>query len=67
MDDLKKQLSQPSIESKQEWVGKLISYLAIILIGGLVGTILIFLTLKGIALFKDNGVSIWHFLTSTDW
>ena len=45
MDDLKKQLSQPSIESKQEWVGKLISYLAIILIGGLVGTILIFLTL----------------------
>lgn len=67
MDDLKKQLSQPSIESKQEWVGKLISYLAIILIGGLVGTILIFLTLKGIALFKDNGVSIWHFLISTDW
>lgn len=67
MDDLKKQLSQPSIESKQEWVGKLISYLAIILIGGLVGTILIFLTLKGIALFKDNGVSIWHFLVSTDW
>ena len=67
MDDLKKQLSQPSIESKQEWVGKLISYLAIILIGGLVGTILIFLTLKGIALFEDNGVSIWHFLTSTDW
>ena len=66
MDDLKKQLSQPSIESKQEWVGKLISYLAIILIGGLVGTSLIFLTLKGIALFKDNGVSIWHFLTSTD-
>nr|WP_302150939.1 phosphate ABC transporter permease subunit PstC [Limosilactobacillus vaginalis] len=45
----------------------MISYLAIILIGGLVGTILIFLTLKGIALFKDNGVSIWHFLTSTDW
>ena len=58
MDDLKKQLSQSSIESKQEWVGKLISYLAIILIGGLVGTILIFLTFKGIALFKDNGVSI---------
>lgn len=67
MDDLKKQLSQPSIESKQEWVGKLISYLAIILIGGLVVTILMFLTVKGIALFKDDGVSVWHFLTSTDW
>lgn len=67
MDELKKQLSQPSVESKQEWTGKLISILAIILIGGLVGTILIFLTLKGIALFKDNGVSIWHFLSSTDW
>ena len=35
MDDLKKQLSQPSIESKQEWVGKLISYLAIILISSI--------------------------------
>lgn len=67
MDELKKQLSQSSVESKQEWTGKLISILAIILIGGLVGTILIFLTLKGIALFKDNGVSIWHFLSSTDW
>lgn len=67
MDDLKKQLRQPSIESKQEWVGKLISYLAIILIGGLVVTILMFLTVKGIALFKDDGVSVWHFLTSTDW
>lgn len=67
MEDLKKQLTQPSNESKQEWVGKLISYLAMILIGGLVGIILIFLTLKGIALFKDNGVGIWYFLTSTDW
>ncbi len=67
MDDLKKQLSQPSIESKQEWVGKLISYLAIILIGGLVVTILMFLTIKGVALFKNDGVSVWHFLTSTDW
>ncbi|MCI1975439.1 MAG: phosphate ABC transporter permease subunit PstC [Limosilactobacillus sp.] len=67
MEDLKKRLTQPSIESKQEWFGKLISYLAMILIGGLVGIILIFLTLKGIALFKDNGVGVWHFLSGTDW
>lgn len=67
MDELKKQLTQSSVESKQEWVGKLISYFAIILIGGLVATILIFLTIKGIALFTDNGASVWHFLSSTDW
>lgn len=67
MDDLQKQLNQPSQESRQEWTGKIVSYLAIILIGGLVGTILIFLTIKGIALFTDNGVSVWHFLSQTDW
>ncbi|MEY8442616.1 phosphate ABC transporter permease subunit PstC [Lactobacillaceae bacterium 24-114] len=67
MDDLKKQLKQPSVESKQEWVGKLISYTAIILIGGLVSSILIFLTLKGIALFTDNHVPIWQFLSGQSW
>lgn len=67
MDDLKKQLNQPSVESKQEWVGKLISYTSIVLIGGLVGSILIFLTIKGIALFTDNHVSVWHFLSGQTW
>ena len=67
MDNLQKQLTQPSPESRQEWTGKIISSLAIILIGGLVVAILVFLTIKGVALFTDNGVSVWHFLSQTDW
>lgn len=67
MDNLQKQLTQPSPESRQEWTGKIVSSLAIILIGGLVLAILVFLTVKGIALFTDNGVSVWHFLSQTDW
>ena len=67
MDDLRKQLTQPSPESHQEWTGRIISSLAIILIGGLVVAILVFLTIKGVALFTDNGVSVWRFLTKTDW
>ena len=67
MDDLRKQLTQPSPESHQEWTGRIISSLAIILIGGLVVAILVFLTIKGVALFTDNGVSVWRFLTQTDW
>lgn len=67
MDDLQQQLTQASPESHQERTGKLTSALAIILIGGLVGTILVFLTIKGLALFTDNGVPVWSFLSQTDW
>lgn len=42
MEDLRQRLTQPSVESKQEASGKVISYLAITLIGGLVAMILIF-------------------------
>ncbi|MGM9892661.1 phosphate ABC transporter permease subunit PstC [Limosilactobacillus sp.] len=67
MDNFKTQLTQPSPESRQEWMGKIVSSLAIILIGGLVLAILVFLTIKGIALFTDNDVSVWHFLSQADW
>lgn len=67
MEDLRQRLTQPSAESKQEVSGKIISYLAITLIGGLVATILIFLTLKGIALFTGNHYSLWNFLTGINW
>ena len=67
MNDLRKQLLRPSAESKQEWSGKIISYFAIILIGGLVSTILLFLTIKGIALFTNDHVALGKFLTSTLW
>ena len=67
MNDFQQQLTQSSPESRQEWTGKFTSRLAIVLIGGLVGTILIFLTVKGVALFTDNGVSVWRFFSQTDW
>lgn len=67
MNDFQQQLTQSSPESRQEWTGKFTSRLAIVLIGGLIGTILIFLTVKGVALFTDNGVSVWRFLSQTDW
>ena len=67
MDELKKQLTTASAESRQEWRGKLISYLAIVIIGGLVATILLFLTSKGLALFTKDGYSLGTFLTSSNW
>ena len=67
MEDLRQRLTKPSAESKQEVSGKIVSYLAIGLIGGLVGTILIFLTIKGVALFTGNHYSLWNFLTGIDW
>lgn len=67
MEDLRQRLTQPSVESKQEASGKVISYLAITLIGGLVATILIFLTWKGIALFTGNHYSLWDFLSGIKW
>ncbi|WP_076460167.1 phosphate ABC transporter permease subunit PstC [Limosilactobacillus caccae] len=67
MDNLRKELLRPSAESKQEVSGKVVSYFAILLIGGLVGTILIFLTVKGIALFTGNHFSLREFLTGVNW
>ena len=65
MDKVKQELLTPSAESRQDWRGKIISYLAIIVIGGLVATILIFLTSKGLALFTKNGYSLGKFLSVT--
>ncbi len=60
-------LLKPSKESREEWLGKLVSGLAIVLIGGLVSAILIFLTVKGIALFVQGEFSLGKFLTDTTW
>ncbi|MDO4903879.1 MAG: phosphate ABC transporter permease subunit PstC [Limosilactobacillus sp.] len=67
MANLKEYLLKPSVETKQERNGKVVSYLSIILIGGLVGTILAFLTVKGVALFTNDHFSIWQFLFSSEW
>ncbi|MCH3921584.1 phosphate ABC transporter permease subunit PstC [Limosilactobacillus sp.] len=60
-------LLAPSAETRQEWGGKLVSCLAILLIGGLVLTLFAFLINKGLALFTTNKFSLGEFLTSTDW
>ena len=67
MDKVKQELLTPSAESRQDWRGKIISYLAIIVIGGLVATILIFLTSKGLALFTKDGYSLGKFLSGVNW
>lgn len=64
---MKDELTTPSVESRQEWWGKLVSWVAIILISGLVGAILIFLAVKGLTLFIIDGVSVKEFLTGTSW
>ena len=60
-------LLAPSAETKQEWGGRLVSCLAIFLIGGLVITLFGFLIDKGLALFTADNFSLGEFLTSTDW
>lgn len=67
MDKVKQELRAPSAESRQEWRGKIISYLAIVVIGGLVATILIFLANKGLALFTRDGYSLGKFLSGVNW
>lgn len=67
MEEPRQRLLQASKESKQELTGKVVSGVAIVLIGGLVTTILIFLTVKGISLFTQDGVNVGKFLTGTDW
>lgn len=62
-----KKLQEASKESREEWTGKLISYGAIIVTAGIVLAILVFLTIKGSALFVENGVSLKKFLSGQQW
>lgn len=67
MNEIKKQLTKPSKASRQDQIGRLISYLCITLICILVAGILYFIASRGIAMFFDEKVSFWRFLTQADW
>ena len=60
-------LTKPSKETRQEWWGRGLTFLAIILIGILIVAIIGFVGMHGLATFIDNKVNIFHFLYSTDW
>ncbi|NUE98022.1 phosphate ABC transporter permease subunit PstC [Lactobacillus melliventris] len=60
-------LTKPSKETRQEWWGRGLTFLAIILIGILIIAIIGFVGMHGLATFIDNKVNIFHFLFSTDW
>ena len=60
-------LTKPSKETRQEWWGRGLTFLAIILIGILIVAIIGFVGMHGLATFIDDKVNIFHFLFSTDW
>lgn len=60
-------LTKPSKESRQEYWGKGLTFLAIFLIAVLVLSIIIFVGGHGFATFFNDHVNLWHFLSTTDW
>lgn len=60
-------LTKPSKETRQEYWGKSLTYLAIGLIIILVISIIGFVGVHGLATFINDHVNIFHFLTSSDW
>ncbi|CUS25940.1 phosphate ABC transporter inner membrane subunit PstC [Paucilactobacillus oligofermentans DSM 15707 = LMG 22743] len=67
MDEIKDRLLKPSKATHEDQRGKFISYLSIGLIAVLVISILVFITIHGLAMFTQNGMKISDFLFKTDW
>ncbi|WP_203641039.1 phosphate ABC transporter permease subunit PstC [Levilactobacillus andaensis] len=53
--------------TREDWIGRGISYLCIGVIILVVASMLWFITSKGIATFTQNHVSLWKFLSGTNW
>ena len=66
-EDLVKQLTSPSKNSRLEKFGKTITFLCLALIVFIVAMILLFVAQKGLATFFVNKVSLIEFLFSGDW
>lgn len=60
-------LTKPSKETRQEYWGKGLTYLAIGLIIILVLSIITFIGMHGLSTFFTNHVNLFRFLTSNDW
>lgn len=67
MKEIEKQLRKPSKASYQDRWGRFLSYTAIGFICILVVGILYFIASRGLTMFFRSDVSLWHFLTQTDW
>ena len=66
-EELVKQLTSPSKNSRLEKFGKTITFLCLALIVFIVAMILLFVAQKGLATFLVNKVSLIEFLFSGDW
>ena len=67
MDPIREKILKPSKETRQDFVGKTLSYASIFLIVGVVLAILLFVASKGIATFTQNKASLVEFLTGSEW
>lgn len=61
------QLHRATRATREDWIGRGISYLCIGVIILVVASMLWFITSKGIATFTQNHVNLWQFLTGTNW
>lgn len=67
MDPIREKILKPSKETRQDFIGKTLSYASISLIVGVVLAIFLFVASKGIATFTQNKASLVEFLTGSEW
>ena len=67
MDPIREKILKPSKETRQDFIGKTLSYASIFLIVGVVLAIFLFVASKGIATFTQNKASLVDFLTGSEW
>lgn len=67
MDPIREKILKPSKETRQDFIGKTLSYASIFLIVGVVLAIFLFVASKGIATFTQNKASLVEFLTGSEW
>ena len=67
MDPIREKILKPSKETRQDFVGKTLSYASIFLIVGVVLAFFLFVASKGIATFTQNKASLVEFLTGSEW
>ena len=67
MYPIREKILKPSKETRQDFVGKTLSYASIFLIVGVVLAIFLFVASKGIATFTQNKASLVEFLTGSEW
>ncbi|GAA2975887.1 hypothetical protein C5L28_000909 [Lentilactobacillus parakefiri] len=67
MDEIKHDLQNPSKATHEDLFGRGITYFCIGFVSLLVISILYFITTRGLATFTTNHVSLWKFLSGTNW